>query len=153
MDENEYRATYHDINKRRCVFEKAINSRICGCEKSNRFNLADREGVTCGTQSGQALCEELIQHLRHNAKFALRLPRINGPLPHANEIRVQNGGLLGLRKVLFKEHQNQPSVEDIHGLIKQAIAQHGTLDEIPYHEIVKSVLSYHVRRRRPERRK
>ena len=152
MDENEYRTTYRDINKRCCVFEKAINSRICGCEKSNRFNLADREGVACSSPRGQALCEELIQRLRHNARFALRLARINGPLPHANEIRIQNGGLLGLQKALFKGQPNRTNVEDIHGLIKQAIAQYSELDKIPYQKIVQSMMSYHVRRRRPERR-
>ncbi len=153
MDENEYRATYRDINKRCCVFEKAINSRICGCEKSNRFNLADREGVTCSTPSGQALCTELIQQLRHNARFAMRITRTSGPLPHAHEIRIQNGGLLGLQKVLSKQAQDQATVKDIHGLLKQAIAQQGTLERIPYDQIVQFLVSYSVRRRRSNRKK
>ncbi len=45
MDEKHYKETYSNINPNRCVFEKSINSRICNCNKSQRFNLADREGV------------------------------------------------------------------------------------------------------------
>jgi hypothetical protein len=150
MDENEYRATYHEINRCRCVFEKALNSRVCSCNKSSRFNLADREGVACDTPAGQALCTELLQLLRHNARFTLHLTRIDGPLPHASEIRIQNGGLLGLQKALSRGHQEQPNVGNIHGLIAQAIARYENLDNLPYLDIVKSVLSYTIRQKRPK---
>lgn len=148
MDENEYRATYHDVNKRRCVFEKALNSRVCSCEKSDRFNLADREGVACKTQSAQSLCKELIQHLRSNSRFALRLTQINGPLPHASEIRIQNGGLLGLQKALSNGQQDHSTVKDIHGLIQLTVARYGGWNSIPYHKIVQSIIRYQLRHRR-----
>ncbi len=151
MDENEYRSTYHELNKRRCLFEKALNSRVCNCEKSNRFNLADREGVTCMSPSGQALCENLIQQLRFNARFALRLTSIEGPLPHASEIKIQNGGLLGLQSVVLKQPLSQQKVVNVYHVVKEAISQYGGLDELPFSDIVKAMVSYEGRRRRSRR--
>ena len=151
MNENEYRATYHDLNKRRCIFEKALNSRVCGCQMAARFNLADREGVACKSPPGQTLCSELIGQLRQNSRFALALTRINGPLPHSREIKVQNGGLLGLQKVLCPEHQEQRKVEDVSGLVAQALETFDTLDRLPFDEIVQSVVGYEGRRKNTRR--
>lgn len=147
MNENEYRSTYHGLNKRRCVFEKALNSRVCACQMANRFNLADREGVACKSASGQASCAELIQLLRRNARFALAMTRIDGPLPHSREIKVQNGGLLGLQKALSPEHQDQRKVENIFGIIAHAVEIYGVLDRLPFDEIVQAVVRYEGRRR------
>ncbi|MEN8130597.1 MAG: hypothetical protein ABFS45_10480 [Pseudomonadota bacterium] len=152
MDENEYRATYHQVNTRRCVFEKALNSRVCACEQSQRFNIADREGVACRSPSGQILCNELIQLFRHNARFALHMNRITGPLPHSREIKVQNGGLLGLQKLLFGSKKPQGGVENIHGLVRDALDRFGRLADVPFNEIVQSVVSYNGRRRRSRKR-
>jgi len=152
MDENEYRATYHKVNKRRCVFEKALNSRVCACDQSRRFNIADREGVACKSQSGQAVCDKLIRSLRYNARFALGMNRITGPLPHAREIKVQNGGLLGLQKVLFEQNQDQGRVSNIYGLLMHALERFGSLESLPFDVIVKSVSSYEGRLRRPRKR-
>ncbi len=147
MNENEYWATYRGLNKRRCIFEKALTSRVCGCQMVSRFNLADREGVSCKSPPGQALCSEMIQQLRQNARFALALTRINGPLPHSREIRLQNGGLLGLQKALSPEHQNQRKVENVFGLVAHAVEVFGALDRLPFDEIVQSVVSYEGRRK------
>ena len=94
MDEQEYRSTYHTVNKRRCVYEKAINSRRCNCAKCHRFNLADREGVACNSATGNALCTEFLNTLRSKARFSLHLTHADKPLPHTKEIKVQTGGLL-----------------------------------------------------------
>ncbi|MCP4408549.1 MAG: hypothetical protein GY807_12450 [Gammaproteobacteria bacterium] len=152
MDENEYRVTYQQVNTRRCIFEKALNSRVCACEQSQRFNIADREGVACRSPSGQVLCNELIQLLRHNVRFALHMNRITGPLPHAREIKVQNGGLLGLQKLLLGLKKPQDGVENINGLVRRARDRFGRLADVPFNEIVQSVVSYNGRRRRSGKR-
>ena len=72
MDENEFRHTYNSINPQRCVFEKAINSRICNCNKSKRFNLADREGVACTHANSLERCTKFLIQIRTNAKFAIK---------------------------------------------------------------------------------
>lgn len=153
MEENQYRDTYHSINQCRCVFEKSINSRRCHCSLSHRFCLADREGVSCNVDLAQKRCQTLLQTLRNNAIFAMRLTRIDGALPHGKEVKVQNGGLLGLQVLLDPEYDTQSGIQDIHQLISQAIEQYKSMDAFPYDEIVKQIACFEGRARRAHRRR
>lgn len=149
MEEDQYRKTYRSFNEHRCVYEKAINSRRCTCQTSHRFCLADREGVACQSQQAHDRCSSLLMQMRQNAGFALKLPDNDGsPLPHAKELKVQIGGLLGLQALLFTEKQNSESVENIDHILQQALEQFGTFSEIPFNEIVKSITTFQGRQRR-----
>lgn len=148
MDETEYRQTYREINERRCVFEKAVNARRCSCKLSQRFNLADREGISCTSDNGCRLCTQLLDLLRKNASFALQMTTVPGPLPHAKEVKVQIGGMLGIQKLLSPETRDDELVRDINGLAETAIEQFGSLDKLPYSEIVKSIVNFEGRLRR-----
>jgi len=151
MEENEYRETYQSINERRCVFEKTINSRRCSCKQSQRFNLADREGVACKSVSGNALCTELLDRMRRNARFALHLTHADRPLPHAREIKVQTGGLLGLQGLLRPEQAEQENVDNAIGLVDCAIERYGNLAALPYDVLVQAIVRFEGRTRRPRR--
>jgi len=148
MEEQEYKDTYHNLNTHRCVFEKCISSRRGSCRMAQRFHLADREGIACKAASGKALCNEFLNSMRQKARFALHLTRADEPLPHAKEIKVQTGGLLGLQALLHPESGEQ-QIGNILGLIEQAIQHHGSLAGVPYDVIVQSIVKFEARRRRP----
>jgi hypothetical protein len=151
MEEKEYRNTYDAVNKRRCVFEKAINSRRCSCSKSERFHLADREGITCKSAAGNALCSGLLALMRNNARFALHLTNVHGPLPHAKEIRVQTGGMLGLQGLLYDEKKHQTDVDDIISTIDTALQRYSRLEDLPFDIIVQGIVRFEGRKRHPHR--
>ena len=153
MEEQEYRATYQSINQHRCIFEKAISSRRCTCEQSARFCLADREGVACNSGDGNRRCIELLDTMRRNARFSLRLTQVDGPLPHNKEIRVQTGGLLGLQKLLCPDRASSDTVVNIYGLVKQAVSEFGQLDALPYDRIVQAIINFQGRKKRGKRSK
>ena len=44
MDEEEYRDLYHSVNRLRCVFEKAILTRMFACENLVKTNIAGKGG-------------------------------------------------------------------------------------------------------------
>lgn len=148
MEENQYRNTYHSINPCRCVFEKSINSRRCQCSLAHRFCLADREGVSCSVDLAQKRCQTLLKTLRTKAIFAMRLTRIDGALPHAKEVKVQMGGLLGLQRLLEPQHPSASGIQDINLLINQAIEHYHSIDVFPYDEIVKQITRFEGRVRR-----
>ena len=153
MDESEYRDTYHDFNQQRCLFEKSILSRKTMCEHAHRFCLADREGVGCKTKSAFMLCKDLLTQLRNNARFALKQTNVDEPLPHAKEIKIQTGGLLGLKSILegqnLVEEQNEQDqlIENIFALVQQAISQYGDLNTLPYDEIARKIVQFKGRAR------
>jgi hypothetical protein len=145
MDEQEFRRTYSSLNDTPCPFEKAILSGRCGCAKARKLNIAEREAVACRSRAAQERCLEMLDTLRHNAMFALKLTSIAGSLPHGKEIKVQCGGILGLRDTLFPEHAAQPMVRDIHAVVTAAEARPGGLQALPFQEIVKSISAYQAR--------
>lgn len=148
MEEQEYRATYQALSQRRCVFEKAINSRRCNCTQSARFHLADREGVACESDAGNALCIALLDTMRRKARFSLHVTHADGPLPHAKEIRVQIGGLMGLQKLLHPDLTQADSVKNINGLAVEAIDRYKRIEDLPYELIVQTLAGFQGRRKR-----
>ncbi len=150
MDEKHYKETYSNINPNRCVFEKAINSRVCNCNKSQRFNLADREGVACSSTSGLYRCQQIITHLHDNARFALQRIDVK-VLGHAQEIKIQNGGLLGLQKQLTEN--DLENVEDIDAVITAAQKRFKCIEDFPYSKIVQVISAYRIRPKRTRLKK
>jgi hypothetical protein len=149
MEEQEYKNTYQTVNKRRCVYEKAISSRRCNCARCHRFNLADREGVACNSATGNAVCTEFLNTLRSKARFSLHLTHADKPLPHAKEIRVQTGGLLGLQELLYPDMADSTRAENIIGLLDMAIQRFERLQNLPYSILVQGVVGFEGRRKRP----
>ncbi len=134
------------MNRRRCVFEKVVLTRRCACACSTRFYLADREGVACDSVDAQRRCGCFLALLRENARFALRVTSLHEELPHAKEIKVQNGGLLGLQRLLRPDLGGE-NVADIVRLTTLGEKTFGSLEQFPFREIVKSIVSFEGRRR------
>jgi hypothetical protein len=152
MDESQYRDTYRTINETRCWFEKSINSRKCRCGRMERFNLADREGVRCTNKEAQLQCEQLLKLMREKAIFALQMTKLDGPLPHAKEVKVQLGGMLGLQKALHPELADADEVDDIHATLAEAIEHYGAIESLPYEQIVQTVVQIQGRPKRRDRK-
>lgn len=148
MDEGHYRQTYQQINHQRCVFEKSLQTRLSACRQSHRFCLADREGVACNQELANQRCHRLLELLRRNANFALGIPKIDTALPHNKEIRIQNGGLLGIQQVLTQDKATEQHIADIHQLITASIEKFHSLEALPFDEVVKFIVSYEVKKRR-----
>ncbi len=84
--------------------------------------------------------------LRGKAAFALKLSHIDGPLPHAKELKVQCGGMLGVEESLT--HQPSELVDDIHTLLESAFAEYGNAESLPYSEVVRTITSFQPRNKR-----
>ena len=155
MEEGEYKSIYNELAAVRCKFEKALTSNQAQCGLAKHFCLADREGYSCKIAASSEKCDELLKKLRENSLFVLKLRDVSGSLPHNMEIRVQVGGLRGLFRLLEKKSENQSTltasdaaVDDINGALNKILDKYGTLDNLPYSEIIKSVVQFQGRKRR-----
>ncbi len=151
MDEDLYRQTYHQVNQRRCVFEKSILSRRSACNRARRFRLADREGVSCISPADHERCRLFLDYLRQQARFALGLTGIEGQLPFNKEIKVQTGGLLGLQQMLDDAEQPAEQVRDVNELVREALARYERLEDIPFQRLMPSIVSFRPRDPRKRR--
>jgi len=145
MDENAYKETYRALNQRDCVFEKAIVICRHGCRNSRRIGIGERLVIGCASPAAQEICKDLLELLRNNAVFALGVTDIT-VLPHAKELKVQCGGLRGLRLALGLEAVVE--IDDISDLVNQAQERYDGLDKLPFSEIVRSIAHFEARRKR-----
>lgn len=177
MEEDQYRATYRELTTTRCVFEKALTNNQAKCSQSRHFWLADREGYACNCEACCATCTRLLDTLRSKSSFVLKLRQVDGPLPHNMDIRVQAGGLRGIAGLVNasaagqnpsqlntnqantnQANLNQPEpadqtgVEDVHAIISQAEQKYGSIEALPYSEIMPAIEQFEGRRRRQRKK-
>lgn len=148
MSEDEFRATYRTVNPQRCCFEKTVLARRAGCHLARRLNIGEREGVACSLGVAQQRCNQLLEQLRSNALFALGLTRIDGQLPHAKEVKVQTGGLIGLQQLFSPDTAIDAVIEDIHQLLEQANTIYPDLTALPYATLARTIVKFEGRPRK-----
>jgi hypothetical protein len=132
-----------------CPFEKSLLSGCVACSQHNSRQIAERVVLSCNSAVSWSECVELRDAFRLNFTFALGKSYIDGPLPHAQEMRMQCGGLRGLQSVL----SGCVEVNDVAALIVLAKKHYGELEQFPFMQIVHtSKISYHYRTPLNERR-
>ena len=100
MDQDAFRKTYRSMNERFCAYEKSILTNQCECSQAQRFCIAEREGVRCGSAPAQAQCLQLLDFLRGQARFALKSTEERATMPHGKAMKIQVGGMRGLKAAL-----------------------------------------------------
>jgi hypothetical protein len=149
MDQDAFRETYREVNENFCAFEKSVLINQCNCSKAERFCIAEREGVHCLSEEGQARCLDALSILRDHATFALR-ELTEGKLPHGKAMRVQIGGMRGLNKLL---NGDDTQVPDVDAILQAAIERWGSLEQLPFSEIMPSIAAYKGKTRARRRQK
>jgi hypothetical protein len=147
MDQDAFRRTYREMNERLCAYEKSLLSRHCDCSQAKKLCIAEREGVHCLSDEAQEQCIELLEKLRHQARFALKSNNKQEVLPHAKAMRLQVGGLRGLFSALYPEQPTPDNIDDIYELIKHAIETYGGLEFLPFQTLIQQVSAYQGRQR------
>ena len=131
MDEGAYREMLAGVVAP-CPFERAILGGCAACARSEKMQIAERELVKCRNMASHSRCIELYAHLRRSFSFALGILRVDTPLPHAQEMRVQCGGLKGLQHTL----NGNTEVGNVDELLENALHQWGEIEDIPYSDVV-----------------
>ncbi|MGE5089623.1 MAG: hypothetical protein ACM3QY_10895 [Candidatus Levyibacteriota bacterium] len=138
MDEAAYRAARSAAAPQPCVFEKAMLARCAACELALRHALAEREAVGCASPTARINCATVAALLRERSAFALKLAP-DAPLPHAVAMKLQCGGLKAILAV--------GGDTDVHRALAAAQSRHGSLSDLPWPEIVASIVAWQNRRR------
>jgi len=147
LNEGAYENVRGEITRCDCPFEKAILSTCCACSLARKHHVAEREAVSCSAAPAHETCRKLHDLLREKALFALKLSHLQEKLPHAKEMKIQCGGLMGMAMMVGRTDTERPFVRDVHALVEQALANSGAIETLPYSEIVKSIAAFEGRHR------
>lgn len=128
MDQELLRQAYQDLNDCCCAYDEAILARYCECSKAVHFYIAEREGINCQSPPAQARCLGFLTLLRHNARFAIKTLANQPAIPHSKLLKLQVGGLRGLRTALESAGYKTATTNNIYDLLDQAIACFGAIN-------------------------
>ena len=144
-NEDAYKQARKAYIEHSCPFERALLSRCVNCDRSRRLNLAEREAIACGDPAVREHCLAFYQALHENALFALKI-NPDAPWPFGKEIRAQCGGVRGLAEAMGAAGGE---TTDIAVTVLQGRAHFGGHSGFPYSEIMRAVVHYEPRKRRP----
>lgn len=143
VDEAAFRHAKGEINRLPCVFERALLARHAACELAVRHQIAERESGSCAQPVARALCAQMSALLRDKSAFALGLTGTQRILPHAMVMKIQCGGLDGLKSLLDAD----AVAPDVRRLVRLAQERYGELEALPFSEIVQGMAAWKARRR------
>ena len=143
MDEIAFRNVRGEINRLPCVFERALLARHAVCELAVRHQIAERESISCEQAAAHGACSRMSQLLREKSAFALGLTATRRILPHAMVMKIQCGGLDGLKALL----EPAASAPNVRRLVSLAAERYGDLGALPFSEVVQGVAAWKARRR------
>ena len=132
-----------EVNRLPCVFERALLAQCAVCELSRRQSVGESEMIACSSPVARSACGALYGLLRDKSAFALGVRETRRILPHAMVMKVQCGGLAGLKQALMPDAH----APDVHRLVRAAVDTLGSLEALPFSEIVKGVAAFQLRRR------
>ena len=147
MDQDAFRQTYREVNECFCVYEKSILTNRCGCSLSERFCIAEREGVECQSSEAQEQCYEYMELLKEKSRFVLKALHEGNTLPHGKAMRLQVGGLRGLHALLYPEKLVPAVVADAYGVIDGCREKFGAIEKIPFQEVIHQISLYQEKKR------
>lgn len=130
----------------RCVFEHALLARHAVCELAQSHQIAERESVACTQAAAHEACAQMSALLREKSSFALHVAVTQRILPHAMMMKIQCGGLDGLKALL----DSAALVPNVRRLVRLAGEREGGLEQLPFSVIVQGVAAWKSRRRHPE---
>lgn len=151
MDHEALRGAYDELNERQCPFEKVVLFNQAGCRLARRLCIGEREAVGCADEHAQQRCLAFLDQVRHRARFALKTASRDKALTHAKAMRIQIGGLRGVRAAFSPDAPATSHIEDIDELLRRAAIELGSLAALPWSVVIQQVAAY--RGRRPPRRR
>ena len=146
VDEAVFRNAERATNPYPCIFGKAILACRCACSLVKKRYLAERETLVCADAPAQAACEQLHDLLLHNAAFTLKHIHDAAPITHAQEMKLQCGGLQGVQLAV----DGTDAITDVSQLIVAARHKFGGLQAFPYAQIIQAIAASKMRKRHRE---
>ncbi len=101
--------------------------------------------MQCRSPAAQEVCELLSEQLHEQSRFALGITHLPQQMTSNMELRIQCGGINGIASCIEEDEQTPPV--DIYTLVEKAVAQFGTIADIPYSRVAQSISQWKPKRR------
>ena len=131
-----------------CPFSAPLVKNDFSCNYAQEIIRRGGAEIACQDQHAHSRCSELHNTIKTAALQAMNLEDDLLSLPHSVLIKIQYGGLTGLKVLIEDSVQTDSRVDDIVSLVSKAMDKFTTLDAIPMASITATIMDYKAQRRR-----
>ena len=131
----------------KCAFSQTLIGGQFGCAHAEPVVRRGGAEIACRSADGAQRCTTLLQCLKDAALPAFGVEDDLLSMPHSVLVKIQFGGLLGVRCLLDATLSDADSVTDINALVEQALDKFTALDAVPCAGIVADMTGFKPRRR------
>jgi hypothetical protein len=129
-----------------CVFALTQISNEFYCEYGDLVSRRAGPDIACQSEQHQQLCSCVYEQLKQVGLIAFEYEDDLAQVPHGVWAKIQFGGLLGLQRLVINDGSEK--VKNIANTIESAKELYGTLEQIPYSEVIPSMQDYRMRRKK-----
>jgi hypothetical protein len=129
-----------------CPFHLALITGANGCAHATPVTRRAGPDIACASGTANARCRDAFDYIKRAAQPVLGFPDNLQDAPHSVMVRLQNGGLLGLRKLLEPAARNVPNID---GLMDDLTRKFAGLERLPPAPIAAAVGAFKVSRGGP----
>lgn len=132
--------------ERICPFGSTLVAEVCHCIHADQVVRRGGAEIICQDAVAYVRCTELFQQLKNVALPEFEVEDDLATMPHSVLQKIQFGGLLGLQQLITE--QSTDTVADIASLLDALETKFGTLDDLPYNDLISTITEYKLKRRR-----
>jgi hypothetical protein len=133
----------------KCPFANPLISRDFGCAHAHAITRRGGPDIGCDSATASADCGALFKRLKAAGLPAFGVPDDPTQMPYSVLLKLQYGGLLGLKVCL--DGQGAERVENVFELLARAKEAWGRIEAIPAESWTDQMTGFKVRRRRGKR--
>jgi hypothetical protein len=130
----------------KCPFAAPLTTGRFACHHAQEVVRRGGSEYDCRSQADHGLCTALFAGLKAQALPAFGVEDDLTTMPHSVGVKVQSGGLLGLRRLL-EERPAGGEIDDIASLVGRVMERFGSPDGVPYAEIEGDMTAFRLERR------
>lgn len=130
----------------KCAFAAPLVAGTFGCIRAEAVTRRGGPDTACRNSESSRRCGRLFERLKAAALPAFGVEDDLESMPHSVLVKIQHGGLLGLQRALGGPSVD--TVDDVDGIVEQALARYAAIEAVPCAEFVADMTSYRLRRRR-----
>lgn len=131
-----------------CPFSAPLVKKDFACRHAQEIIRRGGAEIACQALAAHSQCQALHNTMKAASLASMELEDDLLSLPHNVLVKIQYGGLLGLRDVTRPGGEHEKGVDDVAGLVSEATKKYSSLQNIPMEPICETIIDYRVARRR-----
>lgn len=126
-----------------CPFHLALITGAHGCARALPITRRAGPDIACASDTAHIRCSRAFDYIKRAAQPVLGFPDNLQDAPHSMTVKLQNGGVTGLQKLL---EPTAHAASNIDALIDDLTRKFGSLEHAPYNAIVATIRDFKITR-------